>query len=123
MMLDTAMKFIGTTSNPEDTLEVMANLARFLPMTNHLMVDLKLRLIDQVLADPDKRQEHEAKAIEFCHELLDLARIVAPGCSKLRGVLSLKFHQLAENGPNPLVISRIGLEEMFNQDQSVSLLD
>ena len=127
MTLDTVLKFIGEGSgrsaNPAETVEVMANLVRFLPETNHLMVDLKLRFIDQVLANQDERKDHEPLALKYCQELLELARDVAPGHSKIRGVLSLRFHQLTQNGPNPLVISKVAVEQMFDQDQSVTLLE
>ena len=35
----------------------------------------------------------------------------------------MKFHQLTERGPHPLVVSKSYLDAMFAEDQSVLLLD
>ena len=35
----------------------------------------------------------------------------------------MKFHQLTERGPHPLVVSKSYLDTMFAEDQSVLLLD
>jgi len=124
MMQDTAMNLInGKAENPKDSIEILNNLERFLPQGNHIMVDLKLRIIDQVIEDQSLRGPFEDIAINFCFELLNMARNIAPGTSKLRGVLSMKFHQLTERGPHPLVVSKSYLDAMFAEDQSVLLLD
>ena len=49
------------------------------------MVDLKMRLIDQVIGDVSLREQFEDTAIDFCLELLRMARLIAPGKSKLKG--------------------------------------
>ena len=93
MMQDTAMNSAQAYKKcdednenlAQDTMNVLSNLERFLPQSNHIMVDLKLRLIDQVIVHPDLREGFEEVAINFCFELLKVARIVAPGKSKLRG--------------------------------------
>lgn len=141
MMQDFVMNSIGSISKPDDTLETLKNMERFLPHSNHIMVDLKLKLIDQVLENEALREKFEELAIKFCFQLLQLAKIVAPGLSKLRGmskkmflstlscqvlflgVLSMKYHQLTEKGPDPLVISKDFIDSMFAEDQSVLLLD
>lgn len=107
----------------QDIMETFNNLQRFLPQSNHVMVDLKLRLIDQVIANEALRKEFEDIAIDFCFQLLKLARLIAPGRSKLRGVLSMKYHHLIEKGSSPLVISKDSIDSMFVEDQSVLLLD
>ena len=92
MMQDTAMNSInGKACHPNETLEIMKNLERFLPKTNHIMIDLKLKLIDQVIEDESLRKEFEEIAINFCFELLNMARNIAPGTSKLRGLYFLHF--------------------------------
>ena len=35
----------------------------------------------------------------------------------------MKYHQLTERGPNPLVLPKDYLDNMFAEDQSVLLLD
>ena len=86
MMQDTAMNSVnGKVLHPSETLDIMTNLERFLPASNHIIIDLKLKLIDQVLEDPTFREEYEATAINYCIEMLNLARNIAPGTSKLRG--------------------------------------
>ena len=86
MMQDTAMNLInGKAENPKDAIEILNNLERFLPQGNHIMVDLKLRIIDQVIEDQSLRGPFEDIAINFCFELLNMARNIAPGTSKLRG--------------------------------------
>jgi hypothetical protein len=149
MMVGTAMKFTsdghGQSNKPQDALDAMTNLERFVPVSNHIIVDLKIRLIDQVIEDDTERPAFEETAINFCFELLHLARTVAPGHSKLRGMIylfysnsvccyenmsfsatgliSMKYHQLTERGSNPLVISKDQIDSMFAEDQSVLLLD
>ncbi len=39
------------------------------------------------------------------------------------GVLSMKYHQLTEKGPDPLVMPKEAIDSMFAEDQSVLLLD
>lgn len=86
MMQDTAMNSVnGKVLHPSETLDIMTNLERFLPASNHIIIDLKLKLIDQVLEDPTFREEYEATAVNYCIEMLNLARNIAPGTSKLRG--------------------------------------
>lgn len=120
--LDTATKFMWkdySESEPEKgsgTLEIIENLQRFLAPTNQLIVGLKLKLVDQVLADSSERCLLETTAIQFCRQLLDLARLIAPGHSKLRGVLSKKYHQLTEAGPDPLIFSTDQIDTMFGND-------
>ena len=85
-MQDTAMNLInGKAENPKDAIEILNNLERFLPQGNHIMVDLKLRIIDQVIEDQSLRGPFEDIATNFCFELLNMARNIAPGTSKLRG--------------------------------------
>ena len=89
-MQDTAMNSIsGKAENPKDAIEILNNLERFLPQSNHIMVDLKLRIIDQVIEDQSLREPFEDIAINFCFELLNMARNIAPGMSKLRGMYVL----------------------------------
>ena len=125
MMLETSMNSISgeNTGDAQDTLDTLTNLGRFLPESNHVMVDLKLKLIDQVIENDSLRDQFEDKAIEFCFQLLQTARVIAPGKSKLRGILSMKYHQLTEKGPNPLVLPKDYIDNMFAEDQSVLLLD
>ena len=111
------------TGDAQDTLDTLTNLGRFLPESNHVMVDLKLKLIDQVIENDSLRDQFEDKASEFCFQLLQTARVIAPGKSKLRGILSMKYHQLTEKGPNPLVLPKDYIDNMFAEDQSVLLLD
>lgn len=121
---ETAMNSLKESETcAEKTLGTLTNLERFLPQSNHIMVDLKMKLIDQVIAEDAHRKEFEDTAIQFCLQLLQLARLIAPGSSKLRGVLSMKFHQLTEKGPDPLVIPKQLIDGMFGEDQSVLLLD
>lgn len=132
MMQDTAMNSTHQQEeNAESSCEKVAqnivetydNLQRFLPQSNHIMVDLKVRLIDLVLENETLRSHFEDMAIQFCFQLLQLARLIAPGKSKLRGVLSMKYHQLTEKGTNPLVMPKDSIDSMFAEDQSVLLLD
>ena len=138
-------KTLANLGNTQDTMDNLVNLERFLPQSNHIMVNLKLKLIDQIIANDNERAQFEEIAIKFCFELLQMARLIAPGKSKLRGkycqrkltnerslhnsflffigVLSMKYHQLIEKGPNPIVISKDYIDRMFAEDQSVLLLD
>ena len=86
MMQDTALNCINEENvSAQSTMEALKNLSRFLPESNHVMVDLKMRLIDQVIANESLRNEFEDTAIQFCFQLLQTARVIAPGKSKLRG--------------------------------------
>lgn len=78
-------KTLANLGNAQDTLDNLVNLERFLPQSNHIMVNLKLKLIDQVIANDNERAQFEEIAIKFCFELLQMARLIAPGKSKLRG--------------------------------------
>jgi hypothetical protein len=93
MMMDTAMNCTsehqGRMNKPQDILDAMTNLKRFLPISNHIIVDLKIRLIDQVIEDDTEMAAFDETAIHFCIGLLQLARVVAPGHSKLRGMHDL----------------------------------
>jgi len=116
-------KTLANLGNAQDTMDNLVNLERFLPQSNHIMVNLKLKLIDQVIANDNERAQFEEIAIKFCFELLQMARLIAPGKSKLRGVLSMEYHQLIEKGPNPIVIPKDYIDRMFAEDQSVLLVD
>ena len=87
-------KTIAQLGNAQDTMDNLKNLERFLPQSNHIMVNLKLKLIDQVIANDDERILFEEIAITFCFQLLQMARLIAPGKSKLRGkfTCNMYFH-------------------------------
>ena len=78
-------KTMANLGNAQDTMDNLVNLERFLPQSNHIMVNLKLKLIDQIIANDNERTKFEEIAIKFCFELLQMARLIAPGKSKLRG--------------------------------------
>ena len=76
---------ISNLGNAQETMDNLSNLERFLPQSNHIMVNLKLKLIVQVIANDNERTQFEETAINFCFQLLQMAKNIAPGKSKLRG--------------------------------------
>ncbi|XP_059085622.1 SET domain-containing protein SmydA-8-like isoform X2 [Tigriopus californicus] len=107
MMLDTAMKFVGkgsgNTQVSGDTFDVIQHLGRFLRPTHNLIVDLKLRFLNQLLMevehdlesrDTAETQEKLAHSLGFGLDLLNMAVIVNPGKSRLRGIISDLYHKL-----------------------------
>lgn len=102
MMLDTAMKFIGkgsgNTTVSHDTFDVIQHLEKFLKPTHNLIIDLKLRFLNQLLMEVERDQESRssvevqeklAHSLRFGLDLLNMAVIVNPGKSRLRGICSI----------------------------------
>ncbi len=87
MMQETAMNslLINEGQSPQDMMNALHNLERFLPQSNHIMVGLKMKLVDLVIDDESLRAQFEDMAIKMCFQMLNLARLIAPGKSKLRG--------------------------------------
>ena len=113
MMMDTAMKFLGkgqgkdhAESNPSETIQLMNHLSKFVATSHQLMVDLKMRLIHQMIASNSQLQKEEnecldesiirAKLLAIMKETLIQCCQVAPGQSKARAKLSRQYHQLKE---------------------------
>ena len=108
MMIDTAMKFLGkghgkdkSESSPSETIQLMDHLSRFVSTSHQLIVDLKLRLIDQLVqkdVDEDSlvMETVRAKLLHIIKETLIQCCKVAPGQSKARAKLSNQYHHLKE---------------------------
>lgn len=105
MMMDTAMKFLGkgqgkdkVDSRPTETIELMDHLSRFVSPSHQLIVDLKLRLIDQVVVQkqPEDEEKVRGKLLHTMKETLIQCCKVAPGQSKARAKLSKQYHHLKE---------------------------
>ena len=107
-MIDTAMKFLGkghgkdkSESSPSETIQLMDHLSRFVSTSHQLIVDLKLRLIDQLVqkdVDEDSlvMETVRAKLLHIIKETLIQCCKVAPGQSKARAKLSNQYHHLKE---------------------------
>ena len=107
--MDTAMKFLGkgqgkdkVDSSPTETIELMDHLSRFVSPSHQLIVDLKLRLMDQLVQKQQAEHEFEdkekvrEKLLHIMKEILIQCCKVAPGQSKARAKLSKQYHHLKE---------------------------
>lgn len=128
MMLDTAMKFIGkgsgNTTVSHDTFDVIQHLEKFLKPTHNLIIDLKLRFLNQLLMEVERDQESRssvevqeklAHSLRFGLDLLNMAVIVNPGKSRLRGVFSDLYHKLEKHvisGPD----LKCGTEALMSEE-------
>jgi len=107
MMIDTAMKFLGkgqgkseSDSTPAETIQLAKHLSRFVTPSHQLMVDLKLRLVEQCLSSgyqdsqDEEGQKVRSKLLQYMSETMIQCCQVAPGQSKARAKLSNQYHQL-----------------------------
>ena len=104
MMLDTAMKFLGrgqgkvtADSDPTQTLELMNHLSRFVAQSHQVMVDLKLRLISQVIAQISNNGTSEIVREKLLGAMKDIfiqTCLICPTQSRVKARLSQQYYQL-----------------------------
>ncbi len=61
-------------------------IPRFLSPSHHLLLEVRCRFVRQVIKEGE--QVHLQKAFEFCSELLEVAKNIAPGRSTVRGIVA-----------------------------------